>query len=466
MTVTLTYDSTLSRVRVAATGLAAADTAVVERSTDGVRWSTVRGAGAVPVSAGVMTATVDDFEFPADVLITYRVRGVESGPIAFRNAGAGAAAANGSVTPTMPAAIVAGDLLMVLASTRNSGTGTVNTPTGYTAMGTSGNFAVFGKYYDGSESAPTVSFTGGATNETTIAMMLAFRSASVVPATLAAQLNGSAQNVAWSGLAAPDDGLAMVLALWKQDDWTSVATPAGFSLGVTASSTLGNDAAQAAYYVIETTATDVPAGALVVTGGAAAISRGITLALQHAPYLNSQTSTITPMLGGIWLKSVVHPFLNRMINVIDWTAPTRAARAGVFDVVGSNLPIAVNDVRGPRVFDLTCRLTTVSDSDDFDAMMSPGDVLLIHTPASCPVPGGYVTVGDTTETRPTPRSTKRYWTLPCTQVRAPADSVMGAIGTWQTVLNTYATWADVIAANPTWADLLALVGSSDDVVVG
>ncbi|HYC32094.1 MAG TPA: hypothetical protein VEB59_07360 [Gemmatimonadales bacterium] len=73
MTVTLTYDTTLSRVRVAAASLdAAAETATVERSTDLVRWTTVRGAVEVAVTGGSM-ATVDDYEFAADVANHYRI---------------------------------------------------------------------------------------------------------------------------------------------------------------------------------------------------------------------------------------------------------------------------------------------------------------------------------------------------------------------------------------------------------
>ena len=51
MTVTLTYDDTLSRVNIVADALAAADTALIERSTDQVLWTTVRGGDAVPVTS-------------------------------------------------------------------------------------------------------------------------------------------------------------------------------------------------------------------------------------------------------------------------------------------------------------------------------------------------------------------------------------------------------------------------------
>lgn len=75
MTVTLTYDDQLSRVRVTATALdAAAVTARVDRSTNGIRWTDVRGALQLAVAGGVLQLPADDYEFPADQLVTYRLR--------------------------------------------------------------------------------------------------------------------------------------------------------------------------------------------------------------------------------------------------------------------------------------------------------------------------------------------------------------------------------------------------------
>jgi len=71
----LTYDSVLSRVRVSLTAVRTAigadDTAVVQRSADQVRWTTVRGGSAVSVTATALP--LDDYEFAPDVLNYYRV---------------------------------------------------------------------------------------------------------------------------------------------------------------------------------------------------------------------------------------------------------------------------------------------------------------------------------------------------------------------------------------------------------
>ena len=78
MALTLTYDAQLSRVRVAASALSvSAVSATVERSTDQVRWSTVRGAGSLAVSG--QGASVDDYEFAPDVVDYYRVTAYDAG---------------------------------------------------------------------------------------------------------------------------------------------------------------------------------------------------------------------------------------------------------------------------------------------------------------------------------------------------------------------------------------------------
>lgn len=76
----LTYDPALSRVRVDQTVLATINgapppdgaTRIVERSTDLIRWITVRGGGEDVVDPGA--GFVDDYEFDADTQNTYRIR--------------------------------------------------------------------------------------------------------------------------------------------------------------------------------------------------------------------------------------------------------------------------------------------------------------------------------------------------------------------------------------------------------
>lgn len=475
MTVTLTYDSTLSRVRISATGLAAADQALVERSLDQITWVTVRGGGAMAVSGGVMTLTLDDYEFAPDEVNYYRVRGVETGAITFVATGGGTTTGNNaSLTPALPAGVIVGDLLLILAAIRNSGTGTVNTPSGWTVVRTFGNMTILGRRYAAvAADSPTVTFAGGVANADTLARMTAFRRAQIPATTGVDLLNPSAQDIPYPALTIPDDGQVVIDAAWKQDDYSSLTFRAGHTTIGGATSTAGDDASMSWSYQIQTTATDQVVGTHVVTGGGAAISRTMTIALEHAEFLNEQTATIVPSLAEdcgddvVWLKSIARPFLNRQVAVIfkPDVDVTRPARAGVFNVVGRTFPVAVNTVRGSRRWTMFVRTYTAAEADELDLMLASGDTLLVQGPADCVLETGYVTVGDATNTRHPLRPLKRLWELPMVEVAQPGPDVVGALGTWQTVLNTYATWADVIAANLTWADLLTLVGDPSEVIV-
>lgn len=81
MSLTATYDSVLSRVRLAATLLGATATyALFERTTDGfVTKTTVRGGSTVLVTS--QNASVDDYEFPAGVATTYRVTSYDAADV-------------------------------------------------------------------------------------------------------------------------------------------------------------------------------------------------------------------------------------------------------------------------------------------------------------------------------------------------------------------------------------------------
>lgn len=68
---TLVYDPVLSRVRITATGMEAFTLASVERSTNQISWTTIRGGGSVSVSAG--TLKIDDYEFVPNVINYYRL---------------------------------------------------------------------------------------------------------------------------------------------------------------------------------------------------------------------------------------------------------------------------------------------------------------------------------------------------------------------------------------------------------
>lgn len=198
------------------------------------------------------------------------------------NVGAAATANNASVTPALPAGMADGDTLLMLASIRSSGTGTVVTPLGWKALVTSGNVTLLGKIASSSEVAPTVTFAGGSAGDDTIAQIAAFRNVPLSVFASATLLNASAQNVAYPALTVPlNNGLVLVIG-WKQDDSTGYAALAGMAELGEANPTAGNDASQAWDYVLQGAASNIGASSFTVTGGASAISRGLTVAIGPA----------------------------------------------------------------------------------------------------------------------------------------------------------------------------------------
>jgi len=162
---------------------------------------------------------------------------------------------------------------------------------------------------------------------------------------------------------------------------------------------------------------------------------------------------------------VPEPAGDRPGIVQDYSDVERPSRAGVFDVIGRSLPVAVSDVRGSRRWTLDLLTETPAETATLDLILASGDPLLIQVPADCDVPGGYVSVGDTTTRRIARQTQRRITSVPCVEVVPPGPDVVGATLTWQTVLSAYPTWADVVAAHGTWADLQELIGSPEDVIV-
>lgn len=213
-----------------------------------------------------------------------------SNAITYVGTGTAATGNNTSLNPTLPASAAAGDLLLLLASIRNYGTGTVDTPTGWRllASGTNGNLRLFGRHMrSGAASAnntPTVTFTGGAANATTLAQISAWRGTDQDISTVMTASAGSnfiaAQNLPWTALSVPSTTHVGIRAGWKQDDWSSVAANSGFTVVGSVTSTTGDDASMIWEY--QTGTLGWFGGSWTVTGGGSAISA--TLAVAIRPY--------------------------------------------------------------------------------------------------------------------------------------------------------------------------------------
>jgi hypothetical protein len=247
--------------------------------------------------------TTDAGEMPIPILVSGQVNSVTAisnvAP-SFVAAGTVAHGNNASVTPGMPAGVQAGDLLLVFAAIRNSGTGMPDTPTGYTLLrnltgdpAQPRNAALYAKVHTGTESAPQVTFTGGAANADTSAQMAAFRGVGITVHASAGQLNGSVQDIAYPALDISRDNCAVIYLGWKQDDWTSVASP-GTEIGEP-DTTTGDDQGIVWAYTLQTTATAIASGVFTVTGGASAVSRSAVVALAT----DVQTMTVTRGTNGV-----------------------------------------------------------------------------------------------------------------------------------------------------------------------
>lgn len=228
--------------------------------------------------------------------------------VTFVGANAGVSGNNAPLAPTIHASAVAADAMVLYATIRNT-SAVVATPAGWEPMLADGNVLIAGRYHSGAESAPSVTFTGGAAGDDTLAQIAVFRNVALDAAALgirAALTNASAQNVALPGPFTPDrDGSLILAAAHKQDDWTGAAALAGCTeIGETVS-TAGTDAAQVWDYRIDTTAAATPAGPFAITGGASAASKGLILALPQRAYISVIEQDVFPPRVLVTVSNVI-----------------------------------------------------------------------------------------------------------------------------------------------------------------
>lgn len=468
MTLIATYEATLARIRLNATGLSSALDATFERSLNNITWTTIRCGLDSPVISGA--ATIYDYEFSSDVTNYYRVKTEQ--PITFINVGAAAHGNNGaSVVPALPASSAAGDLLLVLAAIRATAA-SPSTPTGYTLLASYGNFRLFGKIHTGVEVAPTVAFVGGAANDDTSAQMATFRNAdNAISVSVASLLTPTTQNIPYPALTALVRRALTLWLGWKQDDWTSVDTISGAVEIGEPDTTTGNDQGIVWDYKIQTgtTPVNVAAGSFVVSGGGTATATGAVTSI--APTMTIQTTSIIPVIDELWIKSIGKPFLNRTVYCLAEVSDiSRGDRHGIFEIIGRNFPVAVTDKHQSREGMIRVITRTKTEEEELDLIIASGEPLFFHTPHNHPLPTMHVVINTAVMRRPLRNAqcsglSWRIFTLPWREIAAPSSSVCGATITWQGVVNSYATWQAVILGETSWADLLTNIGEPGDIIV-
>lgn len=461
MSISATYLPDLGRNRIAMASIPSdTDYVRVERSIDGINWTTVRGAETLAVDAG--TAKIDDYEFVVGVLNTYRATYVDVATISQVGTGTSATANNAAVAPAIPTGTAAGDLMVIFASIRNSGTGTVNTPAGWTKLLDFGNTAVLGRYFQAGDVAPSVTFAGGVANADTIGQMCTWRNASLSLISSATVLNGSAQNIATPAFSLAANALGLVFG-WKQDDWTSIAPITGYTMVAGPSSTAGDDAAQAYTFRLPTSTAFVSGvSSMAVTGGTTAISRAVALSIPQRAFISQETATTTPDIGSLyWLKNLGRPALNIQVEVTLCSEITRRSRTGKFDVLGRNNPVVVSDVQSSREFTIEIDVKGYAAVRDMDNRLATGEPLFLQSPFTEDyIPTTYIVTGDVSVRQDAKGSDSTTYVIPCTESAKPGSAVYGDTYVWSDVYGSYATWADVIAGVTTWSNLMDKVSNS------
>ena len=266
---------------------------------DGPAWSEADEPYHISIDGQPMTVTAISTDTPA-----------------FIAAGAASFADNASVVPALPAGITpdVGQLLLCFAASRETGSGEIgSTVSGWTLLASpdtpDSDWRLFGRYYQTGDTAPTITVSGGAAGNTVGAVVLAFSGLSMTldknkPGGYSngyvISENSSAQNILYPAYLARRTNTGVLLIGKKDDDWTSVATIAGTSELVDASSTTGNDLGIVVDFYNPGTPTTVISQSFSVTGGASAISVGIVVGLRPL-----QTATVTRDIAGVLTAEAV-----------------------------------------------------------------------------------------------------------------------------------------------------------------
>jgi hypothetical protein len=476
MSITLTQtDATRPPVTVAVTGLPVVDTeaagaitGIVQRSTDGVRYKTVRGMiDMLPNGSGALD-TISDYEFRAGVVNTYRAGTVQEVAAVFGGSSSSSwvNADTGQVWDAANAAFnVASGFGTILHSAANTTFSTLLSA--LTDMGDMDMTVTFksNTAAGGIAGAPAdVILLAHRTGTSGYRATITFATNDTISVVIATNISGD--TVAIDTFAVPDLYTAstqVFRARFKIDGprirfklWQPALTP------------------EPAWQFDEV----VPSGRRV-TGGAPGLSTvrrtsntntnltwsftDLTIDTGIPTYL--QTQTITPGLAGFWLTSTMRSFLNIAPRVVGFDEPSRETRGGSGYVAARTLPVAQAELAGARTWTLTLHVSTVTAARQLEYIIASGDVFYLQTPADCPIPYGYYRIAKMGSERVIPRGSARLFDLPLEECAAPGPDVATASSTWDSVIALWGNWPAVVAAQASWEDLLEIIGDPSEVIV-
>lgn len=468
MSLSLSYNGDLARVQVSVTGLPSQVAAVtVERSTNQLYWTTVRGGQDLPVTGGAVS--IDDYEFSPDVPNFYRVTS-DTPPGLYLPGTAGSYAS----TPDHASLDITGDIKLELEAELDSwASGVEQSLIGkYAATGNQRSY----RLRAGTTGLPGLQWSTAGTSTVTANATATVSGRVAVSAHLDVD-NGSSSRVTTFATAAGIDDAETPLGSTVTGAVTSIFSgSAPLEIGTITEGTTGPMTGIVFKARVSGSGPAVanPDFTVHATGTASfADSTGKTWTVHGDAVILGDpvyTGSITPSLGGrAWIKSIKHPFLNRpFFKVLAGNGQEvgRASRGGVVEVVGRSVPVAVTEKRGSQQFVLTVQVEDEQAAAEMDLVLASGDVFFIQVPPELGphMKGGYVRIGDTSQHREADTIKWRF-TLPCRVVAPPGPGVVGGTMTYGALLNLYGSYEAVLAANAAYANLLSLMASPDDLIV-
>jgi PGF-pre-PGF domain-containing protein len=241
---------------------------------------------------------------------------------------------DGDLTPALPNGLQTDDVMIVYYYTRGTG-GSVSISAGWTPLyvnsDSSGGLAVWYRFYQNGDSAPTITSSGlvstGNPNgrDDAIAQVAAWRGISTgdpIDALGTVSTNASQQNIgAISGITIAADSVVIVLG-GKRDDWTSVATLSGDSLTWAEvgepDSTAGGDAGIVWDYAINGAAQKaITTKTFTVTGGANAAGKGVMFSLRVPQNLQANPSDSLDLTDSITAAKTMSRSVLDSLSIVD-----------------------------------------------------------------------------------------------------------------------------------------------------
>ena len=177
-----------------------------------------------------------------------------------------------------------------------------------------------------------------------------------------------------------------------------------------------------------------------------------------SPLAGPTVAATVPSGGQAWLTHPGHPSYAGTATVTrDGLSEIRPARRGMFNPIGSALPVAVSDVRGGSNGTLIVQTSTAADVTRLRNMLADGSPLLLRQPLTWGGDSWWLSIGDVDINRFTQIATDgwRRWTLPYQRVDRPSGASDGAVGvTYNDLKNAgYANYTALAATGFTYTRL-------------